>query len=244
MPTTPLVQPGDIISSNLINSILSRLQTLEDLVAQGGGPSQVVIGGFDPADQQSMGQVLTLLGNNFAFPASDNTVTVGGQAVTNFQVGSTSTRLSFIVPTTIPDVTAGGKQVVVIVATPSKGTTQRSYKVLPALPTTGNPPTVTNITRNDGSPNLIIGQEAVVEGAFFAIGDTRVRMRVPLGNNLFSNYPSNAPSLALVPTMIPTLLRFVVPDITEVTASPRPVQVEITVDSHPPVTRNVTVRRS
>jgi hypothetical protein len=243
MAATPLVQPGDIISSNLINSILSRLQQLEDLMAQGSTPSQVVITGFEPSDQVPMGQVLAVNGNNFAFPPTDNTVTVGGQPVTNFELGSTSTRLSFIVPTTIPDVTSGGKQVVVIIATPTKGTTQAGYKVLPALATTGNPPTITNITRTDGTPNLMIGQEALIVGTNFVTGDTRVRMLVPLGNNLFSKDPSSGPSLTLT-SVTPTLIKFNVPDITEITISPKTVQVEVGVDSHPVVTRNVSVRRT
>ena len=113
MAVLPTFQPGQIIPSNAfnlmvaeINSLNVRIQALEG----GGAGGTVRITGFTPVNQQSAGQILSIHGQNFVFPAAGNTVTIDSVPVPNlnFQPGSTTIQLDLVIPP-IPGLPPGGE---------------------------------------------------------------------------------------------------------------------------------------
>jgi hypothetical protein len=246
MANIPPVQPGDIISASLFNSILARLDQLEALIGQvgTGGGTLVAIDGFDPPSQQAIGQALAIIGKNFAFPPNQNVVTIDGVPISTFQVGSTNTRLEVIVPD-ITAVPVTGKPVNVSV-TNSQGAAQRPYKVMPANPVVGSPPTISSVTKVDGTFAVKIGEDALINGTNFSTTPAQnlVKLRFPLGGNLFSDYPAAANQFLPIVNSTATTIRFMVPNIVEITGPPQVVTLELTVDGHPTVKFNVNIRRT
>ena len=133
------VRPGDVISSDLMNYILDKLEEIDQRVlsleAEEATAGEVDIADFDPPIQVEIGRVLAILGSNFEFPSELNTVTIDNIEVLEFRPASTSARLEFIVPD-VPDVSTGGKNVTINV-TNSKGSDERLYRILPAVPVVG-----------------------------------------------------------------------------------------------------------
>src|SRR5262249_58784432 len=117
------VNPGDVISSDLFNQMLLKLNDLEQRVTDlekgsviGG---QGIIDHFDPVAQQNVGQILSIFGS-FDFPPAANNVTIDGVTVTTFRPDSNNLHLSFVIPATITVPVSGSKTTVVRV-TNSKG---------------------------------------------------------------------------------------------------------------------------
>lgn len=99
------VQPGDLISSEKMNQIFIELERLEARVGQleasaTGNDSSVVILGHLPDGSLTVGTRMTLIGRNFAQPATHNIVNINTTRVpdANFRSGNSDSRLVFDIP--------------------------------------------------------------------------------------------------------------------------------------------------
>jgi hypothetical protein len=100
----PRVNPGDLITSDLMNRLVlelvaleARVEDLENAEPTPAPTGRPVLTRRQPEGDVRMGGLLTLFGRNFA-PLSATTVMLGGQSISEFAVGSGDTRLSFQVP--------------------------------------------------------------------------------------------------------------------------------------------------
>src|SRR5262245_3682375 len=94
------VAPGDVITSELMNFVLTKLREHDDRIGElESNPSgaNLTISAIIPPDQEAVGRPLELRGTNFVFPADQNIVHVGGVRVTEF-LSSTTTFLRFVIP--------------------------------------------------------------------------------------------------------------------------------------------------
>jgi len=251
MSTLPSnVQPGDIISSELVNSVLGllslheqRLTALEAGGSTGGG--QVVITSADPATQVAAGQVLSIVGANFAFPPSDNAVTVDGVAITSFRSDSTGSVLKFIVPTSLT-IPPSGKNVVIKVAN-SKGAASFLYRVLPPIPAVGNPPAINSVTTLAGSQLLQIGQKIRITGTNFAPSPNENIITFSVNTALGKAVYPKAGTTLLIDTANSSTTQIIVtvPDITEITPAmdTTPVTIDVGVGAQVPAQFNALVFR-
>ena len=246
------VRPGDVISSDFINQILARLEAMDQritlLETKPPTGDQVVINSFEPPVQVEAGQLLTLVGINFAFPPSGNTISIDGFTVpvANIRADSTSGRLKFIVPTEII-VPSGGRNYTIRVVTPTRGSTQKAYRLLPALDVVGDPPVISSITRaSDGSATLRIGEMARITGQHFAdnAADNTITFTIATVTPAIT-YPLPGQTLTIDPENSHSEQIFVVvPNIVEIAAGTQaPVTVEVRVGAHPPAALLVQVRR-
>ncbi|HYY93241.1 MAG TPA: hypothetical protein VE713_01890 [Pyrinomonadaceae bacterium] len=230
------VRPGDIISSDLINQIIDKLKELEQKIGTGGGTTTgpQVITGSDPESQQAAGQTLTLFGN-FDFPLAQNTVSIDQTpiATSDFLPGSSSTQLSFHIPTSLAPVGGTGSRPVTIHVKRANGQEgQRSYTILPQAqsavpdpfitPSTAQAPNPVNLTDPNAKGMLKTKQKALLVGLNLSPNPTLV-LKVQTGPSAFIIYPdatANPPRLA--PTIDPansnnSQIVFTVPDISEFT---------------------------
>ena len=85
------IQPGDLITSNLMNRIVDKLNSLETRVglleAVGPEGEAVVITGLLPSGPVGLGSELRVTGRNFGLPSA-NVVTIDNIQVTQFKSGS------------------------------------------------------------------------------------------------------------------------------------------------------------
>ena len=240
------VRPGEIISSDLFNQILNQLalqdQRITALEQGTSAVGQVVITGTDPPNQVAAGQILTLIGQNFAFPPADNAVTVDGVSVTSFQPDSTGSMLKFIVPTSLT-IPSGGRNAVIQVRN-SKGTAQIVYRLLPAIPVVGSPPTITDVTTLTGTKPLRVNQPCRITGTNFAANPTDNIITFQIVTDTATViYPKPGTSLQLDTTQTNTTQIVVtVPNITEIAApSSHVVTVRVGVGAQVPAAFNVSV---
>jgi hypothetical protein len=242
MPTLPdPVDPGDLITAEDFNDLISRLEDLqkrvENLENQQG---EVVINGFDPPEELEVGQALTIFGANFEFPPDQNTVEIDERKMDDFLVGSTNTALRLRLPDDL-EVPQGGRNVPVRVENEA-GSAQRVYRLLPASP---DQPSITSVTRADAdSGNLIIEKGAVIEGENFGSsrGDNVIEFMPDGTQNV---YPDNQDDLT-INSVSETKIEVVVPEIDEVRERPGTginVALRITVDNLT-AEENVNIRGS
>jgi len=259
----PRVNPGDLITADFLNALIDNISDLRDRVAEletgvAAGTS-VRITGFNPppppaGEGQRIGQVLQIFGDNFAWPPQSNTVTIqnfgvpsGGTAtISEFQPGSRPNQLEFVIPTTIAGIIAAGTDVTIRVRAGDE-TTQATYRLRPALPTTGSPPTIGSVVRaSDGNPNLLIGQQALLTGTNFGSSSAAVSLTlIVVTANADIRYPDAAAGRPgpTIDSINPTEIRFTVPDIAEVDQLGRQLTMELQVGGHTPVETFVQVRR-
>lgn len=102
----PSVEPGQLITADLMNRLLKRVHDLEGRVAtleeegsSGPEPGTLQIDDHNPKDVR-VGEQVTLVGKNFAVPGELNDIRVGGISVPdeNVGLGSTETSLTFTIP--------------------------------------------------------------------------------------------------------------------------------------------------
>ncbi len=164
--STDEVRPGEIISSEFMNTILRRLDTLEKKVAEldpGGIFSPVQITGFEPPGEVEERKILVIFGTNFLYPPGRNTVKIGSRAVTAFLEGSSS-HLKFRVPDmSLP---SGGLSVSVLIEN-ALGQATADYKILREKPPVGDPPEIKSVTDKNGNLPLTLGKPAIIEGKNF-----------------------------------------------------------------------------
>ena len=213
------VRPGDVISSDLINRIISLLNEHDALLASGGGSggsqSGQLITGFSPAQQQNVGKNLTVFGN-FDFPLATNQLSIDGVAISPsaLLVGSNNVQLVFRIPSTIV-VQSGGTKPVLVRIVNNKGTDQRNYTLLPEV--AGLPdPTISDV--RDTGTNLALlqsGNEARITGLNYATPASsnavaltlnpgpaqRVFNLVPTAGSVIQNTPSSSTLLVIMPAL-------------------------------------------
>ncbi len=164
------VRPGDLISSDLVNRIITLLNEHEALLASGSTNPQtgLLLTGFSPPTEQNLGRNLTIFGN-FDFPLGTNAVSIDGMPIapSTFLPGSNNLQLVIRIPTTLT-VPQSGRRPVVVRIVNSRGSDQRSYVLLPEV-IGGLTPDITEVrdTATNGS-TLRSGEEARIVGIDFA----------------------------------------------------------------------------
>lgn len=240
------VQPGDVISASLMNFVLDKLQELDGRVSSledgsGGGAGQPFIERFEPATQVALGQLLVIHGQNFLFPPENNSVTLDGEPVTEFRLGSTSDKLRVVVPTTI-SVPAGGRNVVIEVSNRS-GADQRLYRLLPEVPVVGDPPLISAVAPVTGT-RIFVQEDILITGENFAEepADNIIVFRVSTASG---DREYRDPVIGPAQPDPTTEIVVTVPDIEEIPAGggSRTVTLEVGVGAHIPATTNISVRR-
>ncbi|MDD4979342.1 MAG: hypothetical protein PHI29_11990 [Gallionella sp.] len=104
-PRREKVQPGDLISSDLLNVVLAEVTDLQMRVLKLeslGSYDQLspVIFGYIPLPPFYPAQQITMLGKNFSTPAARNKVTIDGQTVQQYGTGTVG-QLTFTAPSTL-----------------------------------------------------------------------------------------------------------------------------------------------
>jgi hypothetical protein len=252
------VRPGDLITADFMNGLINMFNELEHRVEVLESSTDTIqsvrITGFDPPEGQNLGQVLRIFGENFAWPSRNNTVTLqnftvtsGGVAtVREFRPGSSPQQLEFQLPATIAGIREGGTDITITVNS-GEGTAQRTYRLLPALPTTGDPPAIASISHAAGGPNLTMGEEAIVVGENFSPtpNQNQITFIIPTPDGDGIRYPDpTVPERAEPITIIQatqTQIRFVVPNMAEVDFNGIDVSFELRVGNFPPLEEVVFV---
>ena len=173
-----------------------------------------------------------------SFPPENNSVTFDGEPATQFQLGSTSTRLRVVVPTTI-NVPGGGRNVVVEV-TNVNGSDQRLYRLLPEIPVAGDPPNITSVTPLNGAL-ILVGEQIVIGGENFAANPNDNIIVFRAGTSEYTNPVIGPPRPDPTEEIVVT-----VPDIVEIPAGggSGTVTLEVGVGAHNPDTFNIAVFRN
>src|SRR4030095_619898 len=239
------VRPGDVITSDLMNLILAKLQDIDDRVTTletvGPGADQSLIESFDPPAQQEVGKVLTIFGK-FDFPLATNIVTVDGVPVSGFRPGSNNLQLIILVPAiTIPAI---GVKSVKIRVTNIEGQDERGYLVFKAgQSTVPNPDIQTIVNLEDTIGDLSTLQalkKAKITGTNFAANplDNIIKFKVSIGSNTIT-YPRQGDPPLIIDTnpaqTNTTQIVVTVPDIQGIGINnPVPIVVEVGVGTAVP----------
>lgn len=120
-PPFTRVQPGNLLTAELLNSILERLEEHEKRLGQleaalPAGKSGVAITSLFPTGPVRVGDELRLVGRNFGLPMN-NVVTLAGVRVDQFNPGSSDTQLLFHVPP-LPGISEQSRPVQLTVSNP------------------------------------------------------------------------------------------------------------------------------
>lgn len=165
----PRVQPGEVISSHLINQILDRLEALESGTESPSGP---IIDRFEPPAEQSINRTLEVFGKNFAFPPPQNIVTIDGTRIVDFEPSQTDLlrfRMPFI---------SGAPRIVTLRIENVHGSTSVRYRVIPEEVVIGDPPEIESVTRPDGNATLRVGEPILIRGDHFGSTPSANRLRI------------------------------------------------------------------
>jgi hypothetical protein len=242
------VRPGELISSDLINFVLGKLTEFDGRISTleaGGTIGKVAITGFDPLNQVAAGQVLSVFGNNFAFPPANNAVTMDDIPVTAFRPDSTDSMLKFVVPTSLNTGTAGKN--VTIAITNNQGRGNALYRILPAVPVTGPDPVITNVADAGNNPFIRIGFPVRITGQNFAADPTQdiITFQITTASGPVA-YPKPGQALQIDATQSNTTQIVVtVPNIVEITqpSVPTPVTLQVGVGAHLAAVTVITIIR-
>lgn len=161
------VRPGDLITSDFMNRLLAHIDDLEQRIANleddVDSGLQVRITQFEPQSEQEVGRTLSILGQNFLFPPSQNQVTINGIPATEFGLSS-PTRIRVTVPP-IP----GAPTDVVVRVENSNGLDEAGYRIVPATSTGDNPPSIDVVENpSTGGTRLLVGGPILIRGSNFA----------------------------------------------------------------------------
>jgi hypothetical protein len=244
------VNSGDVISSDLFNRMLLKLNDLEQRVSDlergsvvGG---QGIIDHFDPPAQQNVGQVLSVFGS-FDFPPAANTVLVDGVAVTTFRPDSNNLHLSFVIPSTITIPVSGSKTTVVHVNN-SKGKDDKSYLLLAPIASTVPPPTIASVVDfTNGTTLLRTNQKVRITGTNFAGNptDNIIKLILQIGA-LQVTYPKTGQTAFVIDATQTnaTQIVFTAPVIDELgVGSSAPATIQVGVGTAVPAALGVTIIR-
>src|SRR5262245_40149585 len=112
------VQPGDLITAEFINSIITKLDNLEQRIEgleNSNGNQAPVITELIPTGPLRVGQELTIIGSNFGFLVGAHSVTFNNVSTQFFKGGSNDTRLILDIPN-VSAVTEAGTPVTMVVS--------------------------------------------------------------------------------------------------------------------------------
>lgn len=102
------VNPGDLITANLMNRMMTAIEELQTKVTgletSTTVTSSPVILNVLPSRTIRLGQSIAIVGRNFAQPPDHNDVTIGGAPVVRFGPGSSTSQLNVTVPTSMANV--------------------------------------------------------------------------------------------------------------------------------------------
>ena len=165
---TDTVRPGDVISSDLINRIITLLNEHDALIASGGGGSATnLLTGFNPPAKQNVGKTLTVFGT-FDLPLASNALTIDGLPIAPgaFLLGSSATQLVFIIPTSI--VVSGTSKPTKVRVVNSQGSGELDYTLEPQTAALPDPTISAAVNQGTGTVPLRSGQKAIITGKNFA----------------------------------------------------------------------------
>jgi len=150
------VQPGDLISADLMNRLIDAFRSLDTRVTnleEGDSPTaNPVLLDRSPTGDVEVNSLLTLIGRNFLIPPQNNTVILDGVPIQSF-AASDDKNLRF----TIPDVFSTlPRTVSVFVRNAFGDSSQLQIRLLPRPPQQGGDVVVFNQTKPLGK--IVIGQ--------------------------------------------------------------------------------------
>ncbi|HEX5749536.1 MAG TPA: hypothetical protein VFZ09_25125 [Archangium sp.] len=159
-PSSPRVLPGSLITAELLNGILERLEEHEKRLGQlesalPGGKAGVAITALFPSGPVRVGDELRLVGRNFGLPMN-NVVTVAGVRVDQFKPGSSDTQLLFDVPP-LPGESEQTRPVTLTVSNPL-GFASATVIVSPPAPALPTGQVMISLTGAPKAPTLKAGQ--------------------------------------------------------------------------------------
>lgn len=218
------VRPGDVITSELMNVIITKLNDLDEKVSSlpsggggtPGGPPNIPLTFLPTATVgQAVGAEVTVTGQ-FDFPPGLNTVTLDGQPITNFRDGSNLTTLKFLIPETINVTTPRSTTFRVV---NSKGIGEGSYLLKPKEQSSEPTPEITSVI-NHASP------------AFGTLLQTGVTARIT-GTNFATTPANNAITMNVVNPSTNANINVTVPTSNIVSVSPDRTELVFTVPDIP-----------
>lgn len=173
-PLADQIRPGEVISSDLMKYILTKLDELEQkLGSVTPGTGVISIDGFEPIGPLAVGENLIIKGQGFSTPVGLNKVVLTplppGSIVDPIQIPlpnffsfeSSATRIKFQVPV-LPGISSTGQNVLVSVTNAGGQKTERQYMLKAA---SNAPPT--QIFGFDPPTGQAVGQKLKVLGANF-----------------------------------------------------------------------------
>jgi len=184
------VKPGELITADLMNQILTQLESLNIRVTELENGSTVpsgqpVITGLQPSAPVAMQSELRIFGRNFGQPAS-NVVTIDGVAVRQFKDGSSDAQLIIDVPL-IAGVPEQGKIATLTVSNP-QGFAQTSIVIRPAVQTTPQGSLFVTLSQSPPDERLLAGQSYTFVFAVQAI--TNLEELFSLSPTVSSGWPA------------------------------------------------------
>ena len=146
------VRPGDLITADLINQVLSDISDLELRVAQlesnqGSVANQVILTQPNNGDNFRVGDALVIQGKNLGFSTGTSVITFSGQLATDVNSTSTDNRITVKIPD-IPSLDPSGSSVLLVVSN-GFSSAQRVIVVRPAQDLAG----AIDVSWSDVSPN-------------------------------------------------------------------------------------------
>jgi hypothetical protein len=150
------VQPGDLITSDLMNKLVDLLQSLDarvsDLESGSVTNHPPVLIGRSPTGDVEVNSPLTLIGRNFLLPSNLNTVWLNNIPINQFAASSDGQNLTF----TVPDIFSPLPQTLTVFVQDQYGpSTSLQVQILPHAQTQGGQVVVFNQTPSLGQ--IIIG---------------------------------------------------------------------------------------
>lgn len=153
------VQPGDLISAELMNEVLAAISDLQlrvgHLESIGTTAQTLRILRIDGALPIRVGNRVTAVGEDFSVPASRNSVSVNATSVTPVDNASTTTALVFDMPD--PGIGQGGRQVTLHLTNAIGQTASFNFQLEPALSAPRGDLSVSYITAPTGGATLSEG---------------------------------------------------------------------------------------
>jgi hypothetical protein len=142
------VKPGDLITAEFLNSIVTQIERMQDEIdgLSGGTPDAPVITALVPAGDIVSPSELLILGRNFDTPANQNAVSLDELVLTGFLPGCTDTQLRL----TIPGGIAGLPRPMTLGVANQKGSAHTTIRVVPGTPSVGGKAIVLNTTVGGG----------------------------------------------------------------------------------------------
>jgi len=135
------VQPGDLITADLMKSLIREIEKLDEKV-KALETSSAISGAViirelvPPSGTVRVGEELQVLGQSFGFTMGEHRVYIDDLRVDNFKAGSNDQHLIFDIPLTIIDVPSAGRPAMLTVSNRTSSA-QRRLHLLTALKLAG-----------------------------------------------------------------------------------------------------------